>query len=150
MISRFYKRFFEILKFTPFLKLEKFQTFENLDMFCIILKHVIYRIRIYSLFREIFEYRKNMSNNKFFEIFKSFLKSRDLNISRNKLYILNLQITCFKPFPVLRPSFSPTRWKTVKNQNFSFSHKNHYPRVKWATEFENRIYFAMRRSATPL
>ena len=32
------------------------------------------RIRIYSLFREIFEYRENMNNNRFREIHKSFLE----------------------------------------------------------------------------
>ena len=37
-----------------------------------------------------------MSNHRFREIHKSLLKSRDLNISRNKFYIRNLQITCFK------------------------------------------------------
>ena len=43
-------------------------------MLYIILKHVIWRIRIYGLFREIFKYRENMSNNKFHKIRKSFLK----------------------------------------------------------------------------
>ena len=48
--------------------------YQNLDMLYSILKHVILRIRIYSLFREIFKYRENMSNNRFREIYKSFLK----------------------------------------------------------------------------
>ena len=42
------------------------------------------------------KYRKNMSDNRFCEFHKSFLKSRNLNISRNKLYILAIQIKCFK------------------------------------------------------
>ena len=37
-----------------------------------------------------------MSNNRFLEIQKTPLKSGNLNISRNKLYIRNLQITCFE------------------------------------------------------
>ena len=37
-----------------------------------------------------------MSNDIFREIQKALLKSQNLNISRIKLYIHNLQITCFK------------------------------------------------------
>ena len=65
-------------------------------MLYIIVKHVIWRIRLYSLFRQIFKYRENMNNNRFHEIHKSFSKSQNLNILRNKLYIRNPQITCFK------------------------------------------------------
>ena len=43
-------------------------------MLYIILRYVIWRIRIYSLFRKIFKYRENMSNNRFREIQKSFPK----------------------------------------------------------------------------
>ena len=65
-------------------------------MLYIILKYVIWRIRIYSLLCEIFEYRENMSNNGFRKIQKALLKSQNLIISRNKLYISDLQITFFK------------------------------------------------------
>ena len=61
--------FREIVKFRPF-----FEGRKNLEMLHIILKHVIWRIRIYSLFREIFKYRENISSNRFREIHKSFLK----------------------------------------------------------------------------
>ena len=43
-------------------------------MLYIIAKHVIWRVRIYSLFHEISKYRENMSNRRFPEIHQSFLK----------------------------------------------------------------------------
>ena len=61
-----------------------------------ILKHVIWILRIYNLFREIFEFR---------DFKKAFMNFRNLlllifspyvNISRNKLYVLILHITFFK------------------------------------------------------
>ena len=64
----------EIVKFRPFLKFEKISNFRNLDMLYTILKHVIWRIRTYSLFLEIFKYLENVSNNRFREIYKSFIK----------------------------------------------------------------------------
>ena len=35
---------------------------------------MIWRIRIYSLFRKIFKYPENINNNRFREVHKSFLK----------------------------------------------------------------------------
>ena len=43
-------------------------------MLYMVLRHVSWRIRMYSLFREIFKYRENISNNRFREIHKSSLK----------------------------------------------------------------------------
>ena len=68
----------EIVKFRPFFskinKVQKHIKLSNLDMLYTILKHVIGRSRIYSLFRKVFKYRGSMSNNRFREIHKSFLK----------------------------------------------------------------------------
>ena len=44
-------------------------------MLYIILKNVIWKIRMYSLFHETLKYHEYMSNNKFREIHKSFLKT---------------------------------------------------------------------------
>ena len=41
----------------------------------IILKHVIWRFQIYNLFREIFKFREDKSNNVFREIRKCFHKT---------------------------------------------------------------------------
>ena len=41
----------------------------------IILKHVIWRFQIYNLFREIFKFREDKSNNVFHEIRKCFRKT---------------------------------------------------------------------------
>ena len=41
----------------------------------IILKHVIWRFQIYDLFREIFKFREDKSNNVFREIRKCFRKT---------------------------------------------------------------------------
>ena len=41
----------------------------------IILKHVIWRFQIYNLFREIFKFREDKSNNVFREIRKCFRKT---------------------------------------------------------------------------
>ena len=60
----------------------------------IILKRVIWRIQMYNLFREIFKFRGDKSNNICREILKCFRKPRNLNFSRK--YIWNLQITHFK------------------------------------------------------
>ena len=68
--------FREIVKFRPFFEVQK--NFKLLNF-----RHVVYhfeacnlywRIRIYSLFPEIFKCRENISNNRFLEIHKSFLK----------------------------------------------------------------------------
>ena len=68
-----------------------------MNILYIILKHVIWRFQIYNLFREIFKFRDDKSNNVFRETgVNAFVKPRNLNFSQNKLYIWNLQITRFK------------------------------------------------------
>ena len=52
---------------------------------------------IYNLFRKIFKFCEDKSNNVFREILKCFRKTAKFELSaRNKLYIWNLQITRFK------------------------------------------------------
>ena len=46
-----------------------------MNILYIILKHVIWRFQIYNLFREIFKFREDNSNNVFREIRKCFRKS---------------------------------------------------------------------------
>ena len=76
---------------------EKISNSQNMNILYIILKHVIWRFQIYNLFREIFKFREDKSNNVFREMsYNAFVKPRNLNFSRNKLFIWNLQITCFK------------------------------------------------------
>ena len=76
-----------------------------------------------------------MSNNIFHEIHKNFLKPRNLNISRNKLYILNLHITYFKMIYNM--------FMFYEFDNFSKSRK--WPKfgnfVKIAHKFEKSKYF---------
>ena len=47
---------------------EKISSFKIMNILYIILKHVVWRFRIYNYFREIFKFGKNMSKNRFREI----------------------------------------------------------------------------------
>ena len=47
----------------------------HMNILYIILKHVIWRFQIYNLFREIFKFREDKSNNVFREIRKCFRKT---------------------------------------------------------------------------
>ena len=47
---------------------EKISNFKIMNILYIILKHVVWRFRIYNYFREIFKFRENMSINRFREI----------------------------------------------------------------------------------
>ena len=44
---------------------EKISNFKIMNILYIILKHVVWRFRIYNYFREIFNFRENMSKNRF-------------------------------------------------------------------------------------
>ena len=97
LVSRFYEQFSRNRRnLGHFRKFEKISNSYNMNILYIILKHVIWRFQIYNLFREKFKFRG------FTKAFTNFantlllLSSRNLNISRNKLYIWNPQITCFK------------------------------------------------------
>ena len=59
--------FREIVRFRPFFEVRKNFKLLNLDMLYIIVRHVIWRIRIHSLFLEIFKYHENVNNNRFRE-----------------------------------------------------------------------------------
>ena len=60
---------------------EKTSNFKNLNMLYTILKHVVWRFRMYNYFGEIFKFRENMSKTYFTKFLKVFIKSRNLNIS---------------------------------------------------------------------
>ena len=90
LVSRFYEQFSRNRRnLGHFRKFEKISNSQNMNILYIILKHVIWRFQIYNLFREIFKFREDKSNNVVREIRKCFRKTA-------KLYIWNLQITCFK------------------------------------------------------
>ena len=98
LVSRFYEQFSRNRRnLGHFRKFEKISNSQNMNILYIILKHVIWRFQIYNLFRKIFKFREDKSNKMYFAKFvNAFVKPRNLNFSRNKLYIWNLQITRFK------------------------------------------------------
>ena len=58
LISRFYEQFLRNCRnLGHFRELEKISNSKNIHMLHIILKHVIWRLRIHNLFREIFKFR---------------------------------------------------------------------------------------------
>ena len=97
LVSRFYEQFSRNRRnLGHFRKFEKISNSQNMNILCIILKLVIWRFQIYNLFREIFKFRKIKAIMYFAKFVNAFVKPRNLNFSRNKLYIWNLQITRFK------------------------------------------------------
>ena len=76
LVSRFYKQFSRNRRnLGHFRKFEKISNSWNMNISYIILKHVIWRFQIYNLFREIFKFREDKSNNVFREIRKCFCKT---------------------------------------------------------------------------
>ena len=76
LVSRFYEQFSRNRRnLGHFRKFEKISNSQNMDILYIILKHVIWRFQIYNLFREIFQFREDKSNNVFREIRKWFRKT---------------------------------------------------------------------------
>ena len=97
LVSRFYEQFSRNRRnLGHFRKFEKISNSQNMNILYIILKHVIWRFQIYNLFREIFKFREDKTIMYLAKFVNAFVKSRNLNFSRNKLYIWNLQITRFK------------------------------------------------------
>ena len=97
LVSRFYEQFSRNRRnLGHFRKFEKISNSQNMNILYIILKRVIWRFQIYNLFREKFKFRGFTKAFTNFAKYIIALSSRNLNISRNKLYIWNLQITCFK------------------------------------------------------
>ena len=77
LVSRFYEQFSRNKRnLGHFRKFEKMSNSQNMNILYIILKHVIWRFQIYNLFREIFKFREDKSNNVFREIRKCFRKTR--------------------------------------------------------------------------
>ena len=76
LVSRFYEQFSRNRRnLGHFRKFEKISNSQNMNILYIILKHVIWRFQIYNLFREIFKFREDKSNNVFLEIRKCFRKT---------------------------------------------------------------------------
>ena len=76
LISRFDEQFSRSGRILGhFWKFEKISNSWNTNISYIILKRVIWRFQIYNLFREIFKFRKDKSNNVFREILKCFRKT---------------------------------------------------------------------------
>ena len=97
LVSRFYEEFSRNRRnLGHFRKFEKISNSQNMNILYIILKHVIWRFQIYNLFREILNFAKIKAIMYFAKFVNAFEKPRNLNFSRNKLYIWNLQITRFK------------------------------------------------------
>ena len=97
LVSRFYEQFSRNRRnLGHFRKFEKISNSQNMNILHIILKHVIWRFQIYNLFREIFKFHEDKAIMYFAKFVNAFVKPRNLNFSRNKLYIWNLQITRFK------------------------------------------------------
>ena len=76
LISRFYEQFSRSSRILGhFWKYEKMSNSQNTNISYIILKRVIWRFQIYNLFREIFKFREDKSNNVFREILTCFRKT---------------------------------------------------------------------------
>ena len=76
LASRFYEQFSRNRRnLGHFQNFEKISNSQNMNILYIILKHVIWRFQIYNLFREIFKFREDKSNNVFREIRKCFRKT---------------------------------------------------------------------------
>ena len=76
LVSGFYEQFSRNRRnLGHFRKFEKISHSQNMNILYIILKHVIWRFQIYNLFREIFKFREDKSNNVFREIRKCFRKT---------------------------------------------------------------------------
>ena len=76
LVSRFYEQFSRNRRnLGHFRKFEKISNSQNMNILYIILKHVIWRFQICNLFREIFKFREDKSNNVFHEIRKCFRKT---------------------------------------------------------------------------
>ena len=97
LTSRFYEQFSQSSRILGhFWKFQKISNSWNTNISYIISKRVIWRFQIYNLFREKFKFRG------FTKAFKNFAKYiiafifAKFKYFAKKLYIWNLQITCFK------------------------------------------------------
>ena len=89
LVSRFYEQFSRNRRnLGHFRKFEKISNSQNMNILHIILKHVIWRFQIYNLFREIFKFREDKSNNVFREIRKCFHKTAKFEFFANQIIYL--------------------------------------------------------------
>ena len=97
LVSRFYEQFSRNRRnLGHFRKFEKISDSQNMNILYIILKHVIWRFQIYNFFAKYLNFAKIKAIMYFAKFVNAFVKPRNLNFSRTKLYIWNLQITRFK------------------------------------------------------
>ena len=95
LVSRFYNQFSRNRRnLGHFRKFEKISNSWNMNILYIILKHVIWRFQIYNLFREIFKFREDKSNNVFREIRKCFHKTEN---GLNSAYFAKIAHKIAKP-----------------------------------------------------
>ena len=89
LVSRFYEQFSRNRRnLGHFRKFKKISNSQNMNILYIILKHVIWRFQIYNLFREIFKFREDKSNNVFREICKCFRKTAKFEIFAKQIIYL--------------------------------------------------------------
>ena len=77
LISRFYEQFSRSSRI-----------YDIFVFMCIILKRIIWRFQIYNLFREIFKFREDKSNNVFREILQCFRKTAKFEFFAKKTIYL--------------------------------------------------------------
>ena len=91
LVSRFYEQFSRNRRnLGHFWKFEKISNSQNMNILYIILNYVIWRFQIYNLFREIFKFREDKSNNVFREIRKCFRKTSKFDFFRETNYIFGI------------------------------------------------------------
>ena len=89
LVSRFYEQFSRNRRnLGHFRKFEKISNSLYMNILYIILKHVIWRFQIYNLFREIFKFREDKSNNVFREIRKCFRKTAKFDFFTKQIIYL--------------------------------------------------------------
>ena len=89
LVSRFYEQFSRNRwNLGHFRKFEKISNSQNMNILYIILKHVTWRFQIYNLFREIFKFREDKSNNVFREIRKCFRKTAKFDFFAKQIIYL--------------------------------------------------------------
>ena len=89
LVSRFFEQFSRNRRnLGHFRKFEKISNSQNMNILYIILKHVIWRFQIYNLFREIFKFREDKSNNVFREIRKCFRKTAKVEFFEKQIIYL--------------------------------------------------------------
>ena len=127
MISRFYEQFSQSIRnLGHFWKFEKMSDSWNTNISNITFKQVIWRFQKYNFFAKYLNFAKIKAIMYFSKFLNAFVKTRNLNFSRNKLYIWNLQISS-KSLKFFRTSkkwpktdyFAKVAYKITKSKYFS-------------------------------